>query len=259
MATRLTDNAKWKNPWFRSLPGKAKLAWLYLCDECDFAGIWKADYELAGFQLGFNLNKKMLIELLGDKLHFFGTDQVLIIKFFEFQYSGVKETWTARVKAKQRLENLGFKVDGNQIVIDHSGTTVGGPSPDGLIDININIVNGIKGGVGEKLDFESAYKLYPLKKGKAKGIEKCQSQIKTQSDLDNLKQAIEKYKASITDPKYIEHFSTFMSHWREVLEPDYGTCSIKGKPQNWDEKKRQELNDRLDKLLPTDGEPNDAA
>lgn len=44
MANRLTDTTIWKKQkWFKKLPIQYKLAWKYLTDECNHAGIWKID------------------------------------------------------------------------------------------------------------------------------------------------------------------------------------------------------------------------
>lgn len=44
MANRLTDTTIWKKQkWFKKLSVEYKLAWKYLTDECNHAGIWKID------------------------------------------------------------------------------------------------------------------------------------------------------------------------------------------------------------------------
>lgn len=72
------------------------------------------------------------------------------------------------------------------------------------------------------LNFEYAYNLYPLKKGKSKGLAKMSKEIKTQFDLDNFIKAIQNYKKDIaankTQSKYIKHFSTFCSEWKDWLD-----------------------------------------
>lgn len=74
------------------------------------------------------------------------------------------------------------------------------------------------------LDFESAYFLYPLKKGKSKGIKKISKEIKTQEDLDLFVVAIENYKKDLaknkTDLKYVKHFSTFCAEWQDWANYD---------------------------------------
>lgn len=49
MAKRFTDSEKWKKRWFRTLSNRNKVFWMYLLDQCDHAGIWEVDFELAGY------------------------------------------------------------------------------------------------------------------------------------------------------------------------------------------------------------------
>lgn len=45
MANRLNDNTIWKKQrWFKKLSPINKLAWKYIVDTCDHAGIYKIDY-----------------------------------------------------------------------------------------------------------------------------------------------------------------------------------------------------------------------
>lgn len=82
-----------------------------------------------------------------------------------------------------------------------------------------------------KVDFsfgiENVYlNFYPLKKGKTKGIAKLKKEIKTPDALAELEKAIKNYAASITDPKFIKHFDTFASEWRDWLDPLAGKVQI---------------------------------
>jgi len=45
MPKRLTATEKWNDPWFCGLNIEDKLFWIYLCDNCDHAGIYKWDKE----------------------------------------------------------------------------------------------------------------------------------------------------------------------------------------------------------------------
>lgn len=92
--------------------------------------------------------------------------------------------------------------------------------------------------VRAEFDFESLYKKYPRKLGRAKGITACRSQIHSPEDFSALSLAIDRYtnhlKANGTEPRFIKHFSSFMSTWRDWLEVDTGTA-LKGKTlaQEW--------------------------
>lgn len=135
MSKRFTDSKKWRNEWFRKLTPEAKLTWIYLCDECEFHGVMKIDYGLASFQLGFEVNSIKIKQFFNEKVYFIDDEKILIVQFFEFQYGESKDSWSAKVKAKEKLENIGFsfindslQVDYNdeyKVIVDHSSPTVG--------------------------------------------------------------------------------------------------------------------------------------
>jgi hypothetical protein len=75
-------------------------------------------------------------------------------------------------------------------------------------------------------DFDSVYREYPRKKGKTQGRKVFVREIKTSEDFDALQNAViiacDYYRQNKTDPKFIPYFSTFMSSWRDCLDPDWG-------------------------------------
>jgi len=52
MSKRFTDTNKYKKTFFRGLPGAYKLLWDYLYHDCDHAGIWHVDMDIAQIFLG---------------------------------------------------------------------------------------------------------------------------------------------------------------------------------------------------------------
>ena len=61
---------------------------------------------------------------------------------------------------------------------------------------------------------------YPIKKGKAKGIQKISSVLKSENDLSNFKKAVINYAKDCKDedPKFIKHFSTFCNgDWEDYI------------------------------------------
>jgi hypothetical protein len=85
------------------------------------------------------------------------------------------------------------------------------------------------------LDFEEAYRLYPRKEGKKRGLEICGRQIKTAEGLQQLLGAIRKYSAHLrangTEPKFVKHFDTFMGSWTDWIDPDAGKVRVLEPPR----------------------------
>lgn len=87
MAKRFTDTEKWKKPFIRGLQGAYKLLWLYICDDCDHAGIWQVDFEVAKIRIGEDICLPDAIDCFGDKIVIFDNgNKWFIPSFIEFQY-----------------------------------------------------------------------------------------------------------------------------------------------------------------------------
>lgn len=86
-------------------------------------------------------------------------------------------------------------------------------------------------------DFESIYKKYPRKLGKAEGIARLKKMILSQEDYNNLSLAVDNYAKNCiekgTEERFIRHFSTFVGTidkpaWHEWLEYKF---NANGKPK----------------------------
>lgn len=83
----MTDAEKWKNKFFRSLPTEYKLFWIYILDECDHAGIWHIDQEVAEIKLGIKLSLEKARGLFtGRVVEFDNGNKWFIPDFLTFQY-----------------------------------------------------------------------------------------------------------------------------------------------------------------------------
>jgi hypothetical protein len=86
MAKRFTDTDKWKKPFIRGLQTPYKILWLYILDECDHAGIWQVDFDVARIKIGEpNINEKDALTAFGDRVIVI-EDKWFINDFVEFQY-----------------------------------------------------------------------------------------------------------------------------------------------------------------------------
>lgn len=87
MAKRFTDTDKWKKPYIRGLQGAYKLLWLYILDDCDHAGIWQVDLDVAALRIGEKLKLETALKNFHGKIYAFDDDSKWFIpSFIEFQY-----------------------------------------------------------------------------------------------------------------------------------------------------------------------------
>ncbi len=86
MAKRFTDSEKWKDPFFEGLTKDLKLAWLYLLDDCDHAGIWQKSIKRLNFSLDTSFTEEDLLKAFKDRISILNSDKWFIHKFVIFQY-----------------------------------------------------------------------------------------------------------------------------------------------------------------------------
>ncbi len=86
MAKRMTDTDKWKKRFIRELKPKHKLLWLYILDDCNHAGIWEIDLDVASIRVGEAVGYKDL-DVFGNKIIMFDNNEKCFIPdFIDFQY-----------------------------------------------------------------------------------------------------------------------------------------------------------------------------
>lgn len=89
----MTDTDKWKKRFLRELKPQHKLLWFYILDDCNHAGIWDVDIEVASIRVGEELIYDMLPQAFLDKIVIFDNgDKWFIPEFIEFQYGELNPT-----------------------------------------------------------------------------------------------------------------------------------------------------------------------
>lgn len=99
MAKRFTDTDKWKKPFIRSLKAPYKLLWFYICDDCDHAGIWQVDMDVAIIRIGEKVNIADAKKFFDEKIIILDNgNKWFIPSFIDFQYpSGLNPTNKAHI------------------------------------------------------------------------------------------------------------------------------------------------------------------
>lgn len=117
MAKRMTDTDKWKKRFVRELSPQHKLLWFYILDDCNHAGIWDVDIEVASIRVGEELIYDMLPQAFLDKIVIFDNgDKWFIPDFIEFQYGELNPNSNVHKSVIALLEkyNLQGYVKGSQ-------------------------------------------------------------------------------------------------------------------------------------------------
>ena len=105
MAKRFTDTDKWKKGFIKNLPAKYKLLWLYILDDCNHAGIWDTDFEVASIRIGSKINEKEAAKVLSEQIKIFdGGNKWFLPKFIDFQYGQLNENVNAHNSVVKLLD-----------------------------------------------------------------------------------------------------------------------------------------------------------
>ena len=143
MAKRFTDTEKWKKPFIRGLQGAYKLLWLYICDDCDHAGIWQVDMEVAAIRIGEKIDSKEAIKSFDEKIIIFDKgNKWFIPSFLEFQYpSGLNSDNRAHNSVIILLEKYNLRISKNKPLIS---PLEGSMDMDMVKDMDKDMVKGEK-------------------------------------------------------------------------------------------------------------------
>lgn len=227
MAKRLTDTDKWQKKWFRELGSKLRDLRQYMLDNCDHAGVIELDLATFAHYLGNKITIDDVEKAFRGQIQV-SDDKLFIPAFIDFQYKCTFNELNPENKVHKsiivRLNRLDFKPLG--------AFAQGAKDKDKEKDKELDKELDKDKEKGEKLkfDFDGVYRIYPLKKGKQKGLDKCKAQIKTNDDFNSLMVAVHRYSSECQkegrEARYIKHFDTFMGSWRDYSDDDVGQCSI---------------------------------
>lgn len=109
MAKRFTDTDKWKKPFIRSLDAPYKLLWFYILDDCNHAGIWEVDMEVASLRIGHQVTVKIALEKFGDRVQKVSEAKWFLADFIFFQYGELNEKNRLHLSVIQILNKYAIK------------------------------------------------------------------------------------------------------------------------------------------------------
>ncbi len=115
MAKRFIDTSIFRKDFIRGLDATHKLLWLYIINECDHAGLWDVELDIAAMRLG--------VQFKGNPLNSFGEKIIpidggkkwFIPSFISFQYGELKDENRAHGSVISILKKFDLLDSRNQI------------------------------------------------------------------------------------------------------------------------------------------------
>ncbi len=109
MPKRFTCTEKWEDNWFSDLDSDMKLAWIYILDRCDHAGIWKRNFKNLRFHCDSEKSDQEILAVFEGRFVEINNDKWLIPKFLKFQYpNGLNSNKPAIVGVRKRIIEEGL-------------------------------------------------------------------------------------------------------------------------------------------------------
>jgi hypothetical protein len=90
MAKRFTESDKWLDTWFAELTPAFKLAWVYLVDRCDAAGVVDLSPRIASALIGDTVDWEAFIEASEGRVERLETGKLWVTGFCSYQYGDVR-------------------------------------------------------------------------------------------------------------------------------------------------------------------------
>lgn len=215
MAKRFTDTGKWGKEWFRLLSPKMKCAWIFLCDNCDHAGIWDISLPTLRHFVGEEItieeiSSEFEVEIIDNK--------ILVLDFVKFQYGDLNPTNRVHQSVILKLDELR----------KNKGLTSpmqGAKDKDKEKDKDKDKEKGECEGISKVSSFENRFKFdfnaliaaYPNHQRKNKAMALMASKISTQAEYERLRAAITNYSKFCQDRKlkfqFIKQFVNWFEDW----------------------------------------------
>lgn len=231
MSKRFTETTKWCDPWFRNLTPRQKCLWLWLCDNCDCAGVVpEIDWGLVSFQIGEPCSNADLAAFI-DRIEPCGSG-FWLRKFVAFQWGYIDEQNPSMpqrgvLKALQRVS----------IPLPKAMESLSKALPKGfqtLKDKDKDKESKIKP-KADPLPLEAVYLAYPRKVGKGKALKEIGKALDRGHSLDLLAQRTKEFAAATAswpaeDRQFIPHPATWFSQDRFLDDPAEWSRKSAAKP-----------------------------
>ena len=117
MAKRFIDTDLFRKPFMRSLEAPYKALWIYLLCECDHAGVWVVELDVAQIRMGLKLDADKVIDKMGGAVVPIGDGSKWYLPdFVAFQYGKLNPANRVHASVLDRLSSLGIDPENKPLI-----------------------------------------------------------------------------------------------------------------------------------------------
>jgi len=206
MSKRFTCTDKWKKNFIKNLPAKYKLLWFYILDDCDHAGIWHTDFEVASIRIGEPVTVQESLKYFGDKIIIIDSGEKWYIPaFIDFQYG--------ELNPENRVHKSILTILNKYKIKPLTSPLQGAKDKDKDMDKDKD-----KNKEGK---FEEVWQKYPRKDGRKDALKHYIASVKTEKDFIDINTAVNNYANYVikhkTEYDYIKTGKVFFNNWRDWI------------------------------------------
>jgi hypothetical protein len=110
MGKRFVETNRWRDAFFRELSPDAKLAYSYMTDACDNAGVFDPDWRLASFSIGKDMDWDSILDELGNRIERLVNGKIYLTRFIRFQYGELNPTCAPHRNVLELLKRHGIEL-----------------------------------------------------------------------------------------------------------------------------------------------------
>lgn len=219
----------------RSLDAPYKALWIYLLCECDHAGIWVVELDVAQMRLGMKLDPDKVLDKMGGAVIPIDGGKWYLPDFVEFQYGTLNPANRVHASVLERLAKCGIDPDNRPEIKPLASPLQGAKDKDKdkEKEKDKDFTQGRKERASEKTPFDSWWSVY------RKGSRKLSAeQWDRMSEPDRLAciAATPAYLNSKPDPTFRKDGERFLKHraWEDpIVEPTTMNGNGNGHAQTW--------------------------
>ena len=246
MAKRFIDTDIFKKSFIRGLKAPYKLLWFYLINDCNHAGIWEVDFEVAELRCGVKISETEAKKYFGEKIICFDNGKKWFLpSFIEFQYGELKEENRAHNSVIQILTK-------NLLIDENKGLIRGLQAPmdmdkdkDMDKDMEMDKEKGEDFNFLINIEFEVFWNLYDKKRGEVEKLKTKWNKL-TDTERQLIIKNIPLYKSAQPDKQFRKDPETYLNQksWNDEIikpslkKPENPHAAVFNEVGRWDEDKK---------------------